>query len=214
MDNAEHAEDSSFPNVNISLTSIKKRATGMFDRIELSDGSSFLIHPKYPPPFPCIAGADLSPRDVEALAEASETGLAWEKALYLLERRSHSRQELKLKLLKKRFSDDAADTVLQTLAEKNLLNDAEFAEQWILSRLSRHPEGYYALLAGLLRKGVAGEQAEAVLSRTYSEEEALKAARRVREKGERKGKSGRDLELFLKRKGFRRGIIQKLLSEE
>ena len=214
MEDAGHGESSSSPNDNITILSARKRAVGPFDRIELSDGFSFLIHPAFYPPFSCEPGAELSSDDVETLALFSETGRVWEKALDLLTRRNHSLRELKLKLLKKDFSGNAIDTVLGRLVEKNLQSDASFAEQWISSRCSRHPEGYNALFAGLLRKGVDRTCAAAVLEEVFTEEAALEALGRVWEKGERRGKSAEELENLAYRRGFRRYIIRRFRSGE
>lgn len=213
MDAAEHGEGSSSPSDNITVTSVKKRAVGPFDRIELSDGSLFLLHPAFPPEFSCQTGDELSPEEVDRLVFLAETGAAWEKSLDLLERRHHSSRELHLKLKKRRFSDNAIQMVLDRLREKQLLNDVVFAEHWILSRLSRHPEGYYALLAGLKRKGVAGDDAEAALKKNFDDEQAVEAAERVWHKGERKGASRQELEALLHRRGFRRHIINSFLEK-
>ena len=214
MDDAEHGENSSSPNVNITVTSVKKRAIGPFDRIELSDGSFFLIHPTFPPPFYYTEGINLSSDEIESLGSFSEIGYAWEKAVQLLERRNHSQQELKLKLRKKKFSGIAVDAVLERLVERNILDDSIFAEHWILSRLSRHPEGYYALLAGLLRKGVSGNIAKEVLEKVFTDETALDAVKRVWEKGKRKGKSEAELEKLLEKRGFRRHLVRRFLYDE
>jgi len=212
MEDAGHGESSSSPNDNITILSARKRAVGPFDRIELSDGFSFLIHPAFYPPFLCEPGTELSSEDVGALTFLSEAGKVWEKALDLLTRRNHSRRELKLKLLKKEFSENAIDIVLRRLVEKNLQSDASFAEQWVLSRCSRHPEGYNALLAGLLRKGVDRTCAAEVLEEVFTETTALEALERVWEKAERRGKSTEELESLAYRRGFRGHIIRRFRS--
>ncbi len=214
MDDAAHGENSSSPSDNRTITAVKRRAVGPFDRIELSDGSCFIIHPQFPPPFDYTTGSGLSVEEQEVLASLAEPGRAWEKALDLISRRTHSRQELKLKLLKRNFAPSAVEAVLDRLVEKKLVNDHVFAEQWVLSRLSKHPEGYYALLAGLRRKGIRNRQAEEVLQKVYTEEVALDAAKRLWEKGLKKGKSTDELEALIRKKGFRPAMISRFFSGE
>jgi len=214
MDDAAHGENFSSPSDNRTITAIKRRAVGLFDRIELSDGSCFLIHPQFSPPFDYTIGSGLTAEKVDVLASLAESGRAWEKALALISRRSHSRQELKLKLIKRNFIASAVEAVLDRLVEKNLVNDHVFAEQWVLSRLSKHPEGYYAILAGLRRKGIRNRQAEEVLQKVYTEEAALDAAQRLWEKGLRKGKSTDELETLIRKKGFRPAIVSRFFSGE
>ncbi|MBN2049889.1 MAG: regulatory protein RecX [Spirochaetales bacterium] len=208
MDNAEPGENSSSPRGNIYILSIKKAAVGPFEQIEVSDGSSFFIHRLFPPLFSCAAGTELSAEALQELSSLSETGIAWEKALDLLERRSHSRQELRLKLLKRGFSEIVSNQVLSLLEEKGFMDEASFAEQWVLSRLSRHPEGYRVLLSALKRKGVAGDVAVEALRKVFPDTEAREALKRLYEKAERKNLTDEEKEKLAWKKGFRSHIIR------
>lgn len=57
-----------------------------------------------------------------------------DKALYLLARREHSRQELQRKLLQRGFVLPAIQKVLDSLEHDNLLNEVRFVECFIRSR--------------------------------------------------------------------------------
>jgi len=59
------------------------------------------------------------------------------KAIYLLARREHSRQELILKLKQKGFNAEAIPSVLDELEDEGLLNEQRFIGSFIRSRRTR-----------------------------------------------------------------------------
>ena len=59
------------------------------------------------------------------------------KALDYLARREHSRTELKEKLLKREFSTEEIEPLLDQLQAENLQSDRRFAEAYVRSRLQR-----------------------------------------------------------------------------
>ncbi len=58
-------------------------------------------------------------------------------AVAMLAKRPCSKSEIRTRLIQKRFSEDVSDLVVYKLEKENLLNDKDFCEQWIQSRLSR-----------------------------------------------------------------------------
>ncbi len=143
------------------------------------------------------------------------------KALDLLARREHSRQELREKLLRREFNISEIEEVLEKLESENYLNDSRFAEEWIRSRKKNKPRGKNLIKAELLDKGVEREIVEARLAENISRSEERKMARELAEKWLRK-KSSQDYETrekkykltgYLSRKGFSREISRNLVEE-
>ncbi len=58
-------------------------------------------------------------------------------AVAMLAKRPCSKSEIRTRLLQKQYSEDVTDLVVYKLEKENLLNDQEFCDQWIRSRVSR-----------------------------------------------------------------------------
>ena len=84
--------------------------------------------------------------------------------LRLLTARARTRAELAGQLTKRGYPDDVSARVLDRLAEVGLVDDADFAEQWVRSRRVNAAKGNRALAAELRTKGVAGDVIAAALA--------------------------------------------------
>src|ERR1700756_2033850 len=89
-----------------------------------------------------------------SISEPSREEQARALCLRLLTARSHTRAELSRQLSKRGYPDDVSARVLDRLAAVGLVDDAEFAEQWIWSRQANVGKGKHALGAYLRKKGV------------------------------------------------------------
>src|SRR5438552_19024921 len=87
-------------------------------------------------------------------SEASREELARALCLRLLTARARTRAELEGQLAKRGYSDDVSRRALDRLAQVGLVNDEDFAEQWIRSRRVNAGKGKRALAAELRIKGV------------------------------------------------------------
>src|SRR5215211_4402537 len=83
--------------------------------------------------------------------------------LRLLTARARTRAELAGQLTKRGYPDDVSTRVLDRLAEVGLINDADFAEQWVRSRRLHAGKGKRALAAELRTKGVDDDTITATL---------------------------------------------------
>jgi regulatory protein len=93
-------------------------------------------------------------------SEADEPGREEQARAYclrLLTARAHSRSELAGKLAKRGYPDDISERVLDRLTDVGLVDDEDFAEQWVRSRHTHAGKGKRALAAELRRKGVDNE---------------------------------------------------------
>src|ERR1700754_4659121 len=77
--------------------------------------------------------------------------------LRLLTARARTRAELAEQLTKRGYPDDVSALVLDRLTDVGLVDDEDFAEQWVRSRRGNAGKGKRALAAGLRHKGIDGE---------------------------------------------------------
>jgi regulatory protein len=83
--------------------------------------------------------------------------------LRLLTARARSRAELIGKMAKHGYPDEVAETVLSRLVSVGLVDDEDFAAQWVRSRHMYSGKGKRALAAELRIKGVDAEVIAAAL---------------------------------------------------
>lgn len=125
---------------------------------------------------------------------AEEAERAYQKALFLLERRDHTEAELRQKLKNKDFLQNSIDTAIERLKEYKFIDDRRFTEQYL--RYHMGEQSRRSLAMKLLQKGIRSDLFEAVYGELMSEldvspeQEALKkAVRAALRKSERKGYS-------------------------
>jgi len=97
-------------------------------------------------------------------AELSREEQARALCLRLLTARARTRAELEGQLAKRGYSDDVSTQVLNRLAEVGLIDDTDFAQQWVRSRRVNAGKGKRALAAELRTKGVDNEVITAALA--------------------------------------------------
>jgi regulatory protein len=74
--------------------------------------------------------------------------------LRLLTARARTRSELAAQLTKRGYPDDVGERVLDRLADVGLVDDRDFAEQWVRSRRIHAGKGKRALASELRTKGI------------------------------------------------------------
>ena len=95
---------------------------------------------------------------------------AMERAGRMLALRPRTEREIRDRLKEADFSDDVVEDTVARLYELELLNDEDFALDWIEERSRRKGIGPRALVAELQRKGVDRSTAEAALARSGVDE--------------------------------------------
>ncbi len=96
------------------------------------------------------------------LQQDSNARRAKEKALYLLEHRSHSKQEL-IRKVSRVSGRDAAESAADRLEEIGLVDDADFARRYASELQNRKHFGKKRVRYELLQKGIEKELAEEIL---------------------------------------------------
>ncbi|MGE2727890.1 recombination regulator RecX [Mycolicibacterium vaccae] len=102
--------------------------------------------------------------------------------LRLLTARARTRAELEGQLAKRGYPDEISVQVLDRLAEVGLIDDEDFAEQWVRSRRTHAGKGKRALAAELRKKGVDTEVIDAALADIDAGAERTRAEELVRDK--------------------------------
>ena len=102
--------------------------------------------------------------------------------LRLLTARARTRAELEGQLAKRGYSDVVSKSVLDRLTQVGLVDDAEFAEQWVRSRRVNAGKGKRALAAELRTRGVDDEVITATLAGIDAGAERERAEQLVRDK--------------------------------
>ncbi|MCV7178826.1 recombination regulator RecX [Mycolicibacterium sphagni] len=140
--------------------------------------------------------------------------------LRLLTARSRTRSELAGQLAKRGYPDDVAATVLNRLAAVGLVDDADFAEQWVRSRRARAGKGKRALAAELRTKGVDDELIAAALDGIDAGAERLRAEQLVEQKLRREALTDADdtkvmrrLVGMLARRGYNQSMAVAVVSD-
>jgi regulatory protein len=110
--------------------------------------------------------------------------------LRLLDAQARTRAELAGQLKKRGYPDDVSAKVLDRLAEIGLVNDSDFAEQWVQSRRANASKSKRALGTELRTKGVDDDVIEAALNRIDGANEYGRAVKLVRTRLRRENLDG------------------------
>ncbi|WP_018179882.1 regulatory protein RecX [Jongsikchunia kroppenstedtii] len=100
----------------------------------------------------------------------------YDAALRLLGVRARSRSELRKRLLDKEFAAADVDEVLERLTRQQLLDDGDFADEWVRSRHLYSGKGRTALRHELRDKGVDDSVIANALSQIDDDSERSQAA--------------------------------------
>ena len=148
-------------------------------------------------------------------SEPSREEQARALCLRLLTARSRTRAELLGQLTKRGYPDDVSARVLDRLAAVGLIDDADFAAQWVQSRHTRAGKSRRALAAELRTKGVDKEVISTALAAIDADAERDRAEELVRSKLRREALSGDDTRISRRLVGMlaRRGYSQNLACE-
>jgi regulatory protein len=146
-------------------------------------------------------------------SEPSREEQARALCLRLLTGRSRTRAELSGQLAKRGYPDDVSARVLDRLAAVGLVDDRDFAEQWVQSRRARAGKSRRALAAELRTKGV--EVISTALAGIDAGAERDRAEQLVQAKLRRETLSGDDARITRRLVGMlaRRGYSQNLACE-
>ncbi|MBM7367675.1 regulatory protein RecX [Gordonia hydrophobica] len=147
----------------------------------------------------------------------------WDAALRLLGTRARSRAEMRERLEKREFTADEVEHTLRRLDDAGLLDDTEFAEEWVRSRHQFSGRGRVALKRELRTKGIDDETAAVALAQIDPDDERAQAVRLAEKKlnvsgaeladREVRAKAYRRLAGALSRRGFPSDVVGSVVKE-
>lgn len=153
-------------------------------------------------------------------AEPKREEQAKSLCLRLLTARARTRAELAGQLSKRGYPDDVSARVLDRLAKADLIDDADFAEQWVRSRREHAGKGKKVLAAELRTKGVAEDVIAGALADIDAGAERVRAEQLVVGKlrretlGEDDMRVTRRLVAMLARRGYSPSMAYDVVRDE
>ena len=100
-------------------------------------------------------GNELSQGEISGLQTEDQIQQGYQRAINFLSYRARSEQEIKLNLQKHQVPEAIIESILVKLRDASLVDDREFAQQWIENRIRFHPRSKRALSSELYRKGIS-----------------------------------------------------------
>ena len=186
-------------------------------RISFESGWQVWLRRNEDPGFPLAEGTAVDRESFLAYIRIHQYPPALDRAVRMLAERSCSRREIERKLTLARFDPDVTDLVLFKLEKENLLNDREFAVQWVHSRSRKY--GASRIRQELRTKGIDGDIASEILEDLSEEEQlcqavalAVKKIRSLQSSCEEK-KWKQRITAFLIRRGYSWDLALKAFEE-
>ena len=203
------------------ITAIKKER-GKY-RVTINDSEDVLVPLALMHERPLKEGQPIELEEYDNWLMVRQYRFALDRAVGYLAARARSTREIEQKLLQAGFRPSTVEMVIYKLQRENLLDDADFARQWVESRQS-HKLGRSRIAQELRRKGVSQEEADEALS-VIDDENQLAGAVALAEKAAVRIKPGEDIRKatsriagMLVRRGYSWDIakqaIQQALSNE
>ena len=197
------------------ITAIRKER-GRY-RMTVSESEEFLVPVSLMRERPLHEGEPLDVEEYDKWLLLRQYRHALDRAVAYLASRARSRHEVEQKLLQAGYRPATAEMVLYKLEREGLLNDADFAQQWVEARALRKL-GRSRIAQELRRKGVSADEAEAALE-TLDDDEQLAGAIALAEKAAARIKPGEDprkamsrIHAMLARRGYGWDVAKEAVS--
>lgn len=203
------------------ITAVKKER-GKY-RVTINDAEDLLVPLALMQERPLQQGQPIDLEEYDQWLMVRQYRFALDRAVGYLAVRARSTGEIEQKLLQAGYRPNTVEMVIHKLQRENLLDDADFARQWVESR-QNHKLGRSRIAQELRRKGVSQEEAEEALS-AIEDEDQLAGAVALAEKAAARIKPDEDIRKaanriagMLARRGYSWDIakqaIQQTLSDE
>lgn len=157
---------------------------------------------------------EISDKEIKDIELKVEIYKIKQSSFRYLSGRNHSRYELQVKLMKKKYQKDLIQDVLNDLERQQLLSDSEFAKSYF-SAQQRRKRGLLKIKSDLYKKGVSREIIEETLSGHQDDEIFIESAMIMAQKKYnvlvkreiKKSKINQKIFQFLASRGFTSNII-------
>ena len=169
------------------ITAIRRERGKM--RITINDATEVLVPLLLFRERPLSEGQPLNLEEYDQWLMLRQYRHALDKAVAALAARACSRKEIEGKLLRIGYRPCTVEMVLYKLEREHLLDDADFARQWVEARCKKL--GRRRIAQELRQKGISAEQTDEALKHV-DEEEQLACAASLASKALGRAKSGED----------------------
>ena len=169
------------------ITAIRRERGKM--RITIDDATEVLVPLLLFRERPLSEGQPLNLEEYDQWLMVRQYRHALDKAVAALAARACSRKEIEGKLLRIGYRPCTVEMVLYKLEREHLLDDADFARQWVEARCKKL--GRRRIAQELRQKGISAEQTDEALKQV-DEEEQLACAASLAAKALGRAKSGED----------------------
>lgn len=159
-------------------------------RVIINDDSEVLVPVSLFRERPLTVGEPIDMEEYDQWLLLRQYRHALDRAVAFLAGRARSRREMEERLLRSGYRPCTVEMVLYKLEKEGLLDDADFARQWVDARSARRM-GRGRIAQELRRKGVSAREAEEALE-GLSDEEQLEGAIALVEKAMARTPSGED----------------------
>jgi len=161
-------------------------------------------------------GDALDEASLADLIAGDEVARATESALTFLSYRPRSEREVRDRLRRAGYGQQAIDQVVSKLYEWRYLDDADFARRWVEGRTTQRPRGNRLLQQELRQKGIDAETARDVIAEADLDEaaaaETLARRRLATYAGQDPAAIRRRLGAYLARRGYGYDIVRLALD--
>lgn len=170
------------------ITAIKKER-GRY-RVTINEAEDVMVPVSLMRERPLKEGQPLDLEEYDNWLMVRQYRFALDRAVGYLAARARSKREIEQKLLQAGYRPCTVEMVIYKLERENLLDDADFARQWVEARSTRKL-GRSRIAQELRRKGVSQEEAEEALS-ALEDDDQLSGAVALAEKAAARIKPGED----------------------
>ena len=198
------------------ITAIKKER-GKY-RVTVNETEDILVPVSLMRERPLKEGQPIDLEDYDKWLLLRQYRFALDRAVGYLAIRARSTKEIEQKLLQAGYRPSTVEMVIYKLQRESLLDDADFARQWVESRQNRKL-GRSRIAQELRRKGISQEETEEALSSIEDEDQlsgaialAQKAAARIKP-GEDPHKAANRISGMLARRGYSWDITRQAIQE-
>jgi len=123
-------------------------------------------------------GMEISDEKIATLRAEDEREMAYLSAIRYISYRPRAKAEVKKYLLKRQCRSEVISYVLDRLEAGGLVNDAQFAQNWVENRMEFRPRGRKAIEYELRQHGIDPQLIETSIEVIDEEEMAFLAARK------------------------------------
>lgn len=198
------------------ITEIRKER-GRY-RVSVSSADEFLVPVSLMRERPLTVGQPFDIEEYDNWLMLRQYRHALDRAVAYLASRARSRHEVESKLLQAGYRPCTVEMVLYKLQRERILDDADFARQWVEARSARKL-GRSRIAQELRRKGVSADEAEEALEAIDEDDQlagavalAEKAVARIRP-GEDSRKAANHILAMLARRGYSWELSKRALRQ-